>query len=151
MSAPPHESAVSPTAVTVALALVVRAGRVLVSRRRADEHMPGVWEFPGGKVKPGERAEEAARRELAEETGFEIPEGLLRPFLFVEHDYPDRRVLLLAFVATLPGRWDEGSESIRLPAGDREARWAPLAELATLEMPPANGSLVERLLREQSA
>lgn len=137
--------------VTVALAVVVRAGRVLLSRRRPEEHMPNVWEFPGGKVQSGERAEDAARRELVEETGFDLPEGLLSPFLFVEHDYPDRRVLLLAFHAELPGRWEaDDSTAVRPFAGDREARWVPLAEVRSLEMPPANGPLVERLLRDRA-
>jgi len=138
-----------PLSVTVALAVVVRAGRVLISRRQPGEHLPGLWEFPGGKMHAGERAEEAARRELLEETGFDIPEGLLRPLMFVEHDYPDRRVLLLAFAAKLPGRWDEeGEGSVRPPAGEREARWVPLSDLASLEMPPANAALVERILCE---
>jgi len=82
-----------PEVVTVAVGIVQdRQGRVLVSRRAADAHQGGLWEFPGGKVEPGEEIEVALAREFREELGVEVlaSEGLMR----IEHDYGDKQVCL---------------------------------------------------------
>ena len=78
-----------------AAALVDPQGRVLLSRRHADAHQGGLWEFPGGKREPGESAEQALARELDEELG--IRPRSLRPLIRVPHAYPDRRVVLELF------------------------------------------------------
>lgn len=67
-------------------------GRVLVAQRPAGKHMAGRWEFPGGKLGPGEPPLDGLRRELAEELGVEL--GAARPLIRLHHDYVDRRVLL---------------------------------------------------------
>jgi 8-oxo-dGTP diphosphatase len=82
-----------PEVVTVAVGIVQdRQGRVLVSRRAADAHQGGLWEFPGGKVEPGEEIEVALAREFREELGVEVlaSEALMR----IEHDYGDKQVCL---------------------------------------------------------
>jgi 8-oxo-dGTP diphosphatase len=73
-------------------ALVDAEGRVLVSRRPEQVHQGGLWEFPGGKLEPGESPEAGLARELAEELGIEVRAS--RPLIRVRHDYSDRCVLL---------------------------------------------------------
>jgi 8-oxo-dGTP diphosphatase len=75
-----------------AAALVDQEGRVLLARRHDDSHQGGLWEFPGGKLEPGETVEQGLRRELHEELGIEIAAS--RPLIRIRHDYPDRSVLL---------------------------------------------------------
>jgi 8-oxo-dGTP diphosphatase len=67
-------------------------GHVLIAKRPLDKHQGGLWEFPGGKVEPGETAETALVRELAEELGIAVAAS--RPLIQVSHDYPDKQVLL---------------------------------------------------------
>lgn len=76
----------------VAAVLRDRQGRVLLAQRGEGRHLAGMWEFPGGKVDPGETPERALARELEEELG--IRAGVSRPLIAVEHSYPARRVLL---------------------------------------------------------
>lgn len=123
--------------VEVALALPLRRGRLLVARRAAGEHLEGLWEFPGGKLGPGEEPEAAARRELSEETG--LVASRLDPLVVVSHDYADRAVRLHAFLARDP------LGEVLLTEG-REWAWKTLDEIERLEMPAAN-RLVLRALR----
>ena len=124
--------------VAVALAVTVRDGRVLVARRAAGDHLPGTWEFPGGKIERGEEPSGAARRELREETGLEAVR--LEPLVVVRHDYADREVTLHAFLAL-----DTKGEAL----ADRGREWAWVApdDLETLGMPEANGAILEALRR----
>lgn len=112
-------------------------GRVLVSKRHADSHQGGLWEFPGGKLEAGEDVSAALRRELQEELGICI--GDARPLLEIRHDYADKQVLLdvwqvLDFTGVAEGR--EG----------QPLRWVPIAELADYEFPAANGPIVAALI-----
>jgi 8-oxo-dGTP diphosphatase len=121
--------------VDVAIAIPVRAGRVLVARRAEGTHLGGTWEFPGGKIRDGEAAAEAARRELLEETGLEARE--LEPLPVFVHDYPDRAVCLHCFV-------------VREPVGEveiagREWAWLLREELDAAAMPAANASILRAL------
>jgi 8-oxo-dGTP diphosphatase len=119
----------------VAIAIPIRGGRVLVARRAEGTHVGGAWEFPGGKIRDGEDAAEAARRELFEETGLEAHE--LEPLLIFVHDYPDRAVRLHCFVAREP----VGAVEI---AG-REWAWLLREELDAATMPAANASILRAL------
>jgi len=122
--------------VPVAVVAAVRGGRVLVARRAADaDHLPGVWEFPGGKVESGETPESAARRELLEETGLVAND--LEPLTTAVFDYPDRLLRFHAFVAHDP----DGDVRVR----DREWAWVLPGELDPAGMPPANGPIVRSL------
>ncbi|MCK0165549.1 Nudix family hydrolase [Marinobacter sp. S6332] len=80
--------------VHVAVGVIVREGRVLIARRPDHVHQGGLLEFPGGKVEPGESVQAALVREIAEETGLEIPLEALRPLIGIRHDYGDKRVFL---------------------------------------------------------
>ena len=76
----------------IAGALSDTEGRVLIAQRPRGRHMAGRWEFPGGKLAPGEDSCDGLKRELAEELGVIVREA--RPLIRLRHDYPDRRVLL---------------------------------------------------------
>ena len=126
----------SPGRVDVALAIPVREGRVLVGRRPPGVHLAGFWEFPGGRVEPGEEPMAAALRELAEETGLRA--GSLEPLVLVVHDYADRPLRFHVFLA----RELDGE-----PGGRREGEWSwkSPAELRELEMPEANRPMLRAL------
>jgi mutator protein MutT len=120
----------------IALAVVLRGGRVLLRARAEAGGLDGAWEFPGGKIEPGETPAEAAARELAEETGLGAPRLTpLAPLVAVFHDYPDRSVLLHAFVA----------EADAEAAADASWTWVPLEALPGLPVPDANLPILRAL------
>ncbi len=75
--------------LVAAAALVDADGRVLIAQRPQGKALAGLWEFPGGKVEPGERPETALIRELAEELGIQVEEPCLAPLTFASHAYPE--------------------------------------------------------------
>src|SRR5881227_4145659 len=83
-----------PILTVVAVALVDADGRVLLAQRPAGKPMAGLWEFPGGKVDPGETPETALIRELAEELGIDVAASCLAPFTFASHAYPEFHLLM---------------------------------------------------------
>ena len=125
--------------VLVVAAVIVRGGRVLLSRRPPGKHLAGLWEFPGGKVEDGETPEAALAREVREELGVEIADP--RPCAFVHHAYPEKRILMLAYRCAALGE----------PVGtDLEWRWQPLAGLDPAAMPAADAPIVEALRGESA-
>src|SRR5487761_1468666 len=89
----------SPSLVLVAAVVLVDAdGRVLLARRPEGKAMAGLWEFPGGKVEPGETPESALIRELAEELGIDVAASCLAPFTFASHAYPEFHLLMPLYV-----------------------------------------------------
>lgn len=120
----------------VAAVLYDERQQVLVTQRPAGKSMAGHWEFPGGKVEPGESDAEALRRELREELGIEIISA--RPLEELTHDYPERRVVLSVWVV---------SEYAGVPAAleGQPLHWSAAAQLRTLAMLPADWPIVERL------
>lgn len=126
----------TPDRLDVALALALREGRILVARRPAASVLGGLWEFPGGKIEPGEEPPAAAHRELEEETGLRA--GRLEPLVVVVHDYAEMPLRFHVFLA------HEVEGSVRLDRS-REWGWKSLEELHALEMPPANGSILRAL------
>jgi len=123
-----------PTLIVVA-AVVVRDGRVLLTRRAAGSHLEGMWEFPGGKVEPGEEPPAALAREIEEELGVEAVVGA--PFAFNYHAYPGKRVLLLTYMAEFTGTPS--------PLGCSELGWFNLGGITALETPPADMPIFEKL------
>src|SRR5579863_3885135 len=86
--------------VVVAAAIVIEAAQVLVTQRKAGSHLAGAWEFPGGKVLPGEDPRDAVRRELAEELGVDVVAGEIVDVTFHRYEDAGKSVLLLFFEAT---------------------------------------------------
>ena len=122
--------------IDVAAGILLSDGGVLVSERKHDPAFPGLWEFPGGKVDPGESRDDALRRELTEELGIEICRHRL--FVSLEHTYPDRQVRIDFFLVT---RW------LGEPVGreGQALRWVPLEQLSADALLPADAPVVERL------
>jgi len=126
---------VLPTVLVVAVALIDVDGRVLIAKRPEGKQLAGLWEFPGGKVEPGERPEGALIRELREELGIEVTESCLAPFVFASHAYPDFHLLMPLYLCR---RW-----SGLVVAHEHSAlAWVKPAKLTDYEMPPADAPLV---------
>ncbi len=100
----------------VVAAVIRRGSRILIARRREGGERGGQWEFPGGKVEPGESEPEALRREIREELGCEVEVGRL--LVRHRHRYPDLEVELLFYACELP----PGSDP--LPLGCAALEWA---------------------------
>ena len=124
------------TALTVvAAALVDDQSRVFVQRRPAEKTMGGLWEFPGGKVEPGETAEAALIRELREELLIDTDVACLAPATFSTGMIGDRPLLLLLYVCR---KW----RGLIVPQEAPQSKWLPTRDLFALEMPPADRPLV---------
>jgi 8-oxo-dGTP diphosphatase len=111
------------------------AGRVLLTQRRADQPMPLLWEFPGGKVEPGEAPVAALERELAEELGCGARVGAI--FEVVFHRYDDFDLYMLVYSCALVGE--------PRPVEVAEVRWVAPPDLTGYEVLPADVALVARL------
>ena len=119
-----------------AAALIDRDGRVLMTTRPADRDYAGMWEFPGGKVDPGESPEEALRRELKEE--LDVESSIDGIFEVVHYRYEWGAVLILAYSCSLL------SGPIK-NIGVAEHRWVSPSELSKFEILPADQPIVEHL------
>jgi 8-oxo-dGTP diphosphatase len=127
-----------PIVLVAAVALIDADGRVLLAERPPGKHLAGLWEFPGGKVTPGETPEAALIRELAEELGIDVHESCLAPLTFASHAYPDFHLLMPLYVCR---KWS-GIVSSR--EGQR-LKWVRPARLGDYDMPPADKPLVAML------
>ena len=125
--------------LVAACALVDADGRVLIAQRPVGKSMAGLWEFPGGKVEPGERPEQTLIRELDEELGITVLEACLSPLTFASHAYPDFHLLMPLYVCR---KW-EGSVTAR---ERQKVAWVPPNRLRDYPMPPADEPLIAHLL-----
>lgn len=125
--------------LVVAVALVDRDGRVLVSQRPPGKQLAGLWEFPGGKVEPGERPEATLIRELAEEIDVTVEEPCLAPLTFASHAYDDFHLLMPLYVCR---RWSGTPR----PLEGQALRWVRPGALRDLAMPPADEPLIPFLV-----
>ncbi len=144
--APPAPAAPLPAApaaetrlmLVVAVALLDPDGRVLITRRPEGKPMAGLWEFPGGKVEPGETPERAALRELWEELGVEPCRGCLQAFAFSSCPNGDMHLLMPLYLCR---RWD----GLARPLIGQELAWVTPAHLTDYSMPPADVPLAVEL------
>jgi 8-oxo-dGTP diphosphatase len=123
-------------AIAVAAAVICREGEILVTQRHVAADQGGLWEFPGGKLEPGESAEQALSRELQEELGITVLQR--RPFLTLSYDYPEYAVCLQIFIVDAFSGEPEAREG-------QPMRWLPPAALLDLRFPAANQPIVEKL------
>lgn len=126
--------------ITVVAAVIEESGRFLLTRRPEGTHLAGLWEFPGGKVHPGESHVEALRRELVEELGVDASVGEVA--YEVVHHYPERSVALHFYRCALLG--------VPAPLIGQEMAWVRRNELKTLPFPDADTELVDLLSRSAS-
>ena len=124
--------------LVAAVALVDTDGRVLLARRPEGKSMAGLWEFPGGKVEPGETPEAALIRELAEELGIDVEASCLAPLTFASHGYESFHLLMPLYVCR---RW-AGTPTAR---EGQELAWVAPLRLGQYPMPPADTPLIPML------
>jgi 8-oxo-dGTP diphosphatase len=124
--------------LVVACALIDPDGRVLLAQRPPEKAMGGLWEFPGGKVEPGETPEATLIRELAEELGIAVQEACLAPFTFASHAYTDFHLLMPLYVCR---RWDGAPQALEHAA----IKWVRPKDMGAYPMPAADLPLVPML------
>jgi 8-oxo-dGTP diphosphatase len=125
--------------LVVAVALIDVDGRVLIAQRPEGKAMAGLWEFPGGKLEPGERPEETLIRELHEELGIEVKAACLAPLTFASHAYEDFHLLMPLYVCR---RW---TGDVRGREG-QALKWVRPVKLRDYPMPPADEPLIPHLI-----
>jgi len=119
----------------VAAALVDLEGRVLLQQRPEGKSLAGLWEFPGGKIEPGETPEAALIRELEEELAIVVPHACLAPATFASAPLGDRHLLLLLYITR---KWTGLPRALEATA----LRWVRPNEMHALPMPPADRPLI---------
>ena len=118
----------------IAVGIIWKDGKILIGRRRQDQMLGGLWEFPGGKQQPGESLEETAKREIEEETGLRV--HVTSPYCQVNHGYTHFKMTLTAFRC----EWVAGEAK---PVSTDELRWVRLDELDDYPFPKANIKVFE--------
>lgn len=126
------------TVLVAAVALIDRDGRVLLAQRPPGKAMAGLWEFPGGKVEPGETPEAALIRELHEELGIETWSSCLAPLTFASHSYDSFHLLMPLFACR---RWG----GIPMPREGQTLAWVRGENLFDYPMPQADIPLIPAL------
>src|SRR5271165_4837578 len=127
-----------PIVLVAACALVDVDGRVLIAQRPEGKQLAGLWEFPGGKLEPGETPEEALIRELKEELDIEVAQACLAPFVFASHAYDSFHLLMPLWLCR---RWTGAPRAVEHQA----LAWVKPQRLADYPMPPADEPLVAHL------
>ncbi|MES1197006.1 MAG: (deoxy)nucleoside triphosphate pyrophosphohydrolase [Pseudomonadota bacterium] len=128
-----------PLLLVVAAAMFDAEGRVLIAQRPANKMLGGLWEFPGGKLEPGESPEAALVRELKEELDVMVEPDCLDPYAFASHSYTEFHLLMPLYAVRA---W-EGQPIAREA---QALAWAVPHELRSYKMPPADGPLVEQII-----
>lgn len=123
------------TVLVSAVALIDIDGRILLAQRPEGKSMAGLWEFPGGKVEPGETPEVALIRELQEELGIDTWASCLAPLTFASHSYPDFHLLMPLFACRKWSGVPQAKEGQTL-------RWVRSKNLRDFDMPPADVPLI---------
>jgi len=130
--------------IHVAVAVIIRDGAVLISKRAKSAHQGGLWEFPGGKVESGETVQEALYREIKEELGINVRYS--RPFIKLVHHYPDISVILETLMVTqFNGIEYQLQQSNQVGSEGQAVKWIALAELDDYSFPEANHAILNAL------
>ena len=128
----------APLLLVAACALVDVDGRVLMCQRPQGKSLAGLWEFPGGKLEPGETPEACLIRELKEELDIEVASACLAPFVFASHSYEAFHLLMPLYLCR---RWEGTPRAVEHP----QIRWIRPSQMSELPMPPADEPLVAYL------
>jgi mutator protein MutT len=128
--------------IIVAAAIIHRDQQILLTKRPPNVHLPNLWEFPGGKVEPGESLEAALRRELREE--LDIDAMVHDEYFSITHHYPTKSVELHFFNCTIASGEPRAIEVA-------ECRWVKASDLHAYEFPEADRELITRLARPHSS
>ena len=128
-----------PVVLVAAAGLVDADGRVLIAQRPEGKSLAGLWEFPGGKIEPGETPEEAIVRELEEELGIETKVACLAPLTFASHSYEDFHLLMPLFVCRRFWGTPVAREAQTL-------KWVRPKQMRDYPMPPADAPLIPFLI-----
>ena len=126
----------------VVIAVVLRAGKVLICQRRKNDPFGGYWEFPGGKREADETPEQSLVRELREELELDVTP--IRAFAPIEHDYPSIRVRLLPYQC-------ECETGEPKPIACEQLAWVQPHQLCEYRFPEANAPLIELIAAELAA
>ena len=127
-----------PMVLVAAIALFDEDGRILIAQRPEGKSMAGLWEFPGGKVEPGELPEVALVREMKEELAIDITVACLAPFTFASYSYEKFHLFMPVYVCR---KWD----GLVVPQEGQQIKWAYPKDLVKYPMPPADIPLVSML------
>lgn len=127
-----------PILLVVACALVDTDRRVLIAQRPEGKHMANMWEFPGGKIDPGETPEAALIRELREELDVETKQACLAPLSFASHTYEHMHLLMPLYVCR---RW----QGTPVAKEHQALKWVRPQALRDYAMPPADEPLIAAL------
>ena len=125
--------------LVAACALVDSDGRVLLAQRPEGKQLAGLWEFPGGKVEPGETPEETLIRELQEEIGITTKVACLAPLTFASHTYDDFHLLMPLYVC-------RRFEGIARGLEGQALKWVRPKDMRDYPMPPADEPLIPFLI-----
>lgn len=129
--------------LVAAIVLLDDQGRVLMAERPAGKSMAGLWEFPGGKIEPGERPEDCLIRECREELGIEIDAAALSPLTFASHAYDDFHLMMPVWTCRQWRGEPRGCEGQKL-------KWVAPDALDSLPMPPADIPLLPAIRAAQN-
>lgn len=125
--------------LVVACAMIDSDNRVLIAQRPQGRPMAGLWEFPGGKVEPGESPEATLIRELKEELGIDVKEACLAPLTFASHAYDDFHLMMPLYVCR---RW----EGTMVAKEGQNLKWVRPNKLRDYPMPAADIPLIPHLI-----
>ncbi|MCA0057226.1 MULTISPECIES: (deoxy)nucleoside triphosphate pyrophosphohydrolase [unclassified Mesorhizobium] len=125
--------------LVAACALVDADGRVLLAQRPEGKQLAGLWEFPGGKVEPGETPEQCLIRELYEEIAIETDIPCLAPLTFASHSYDDFHLLMPLFIC-------RRFRGIAQPKEGQALKWVRPRQMRDYPMPPADAPLIPFLI-----
>lgn len=132
---------ISPDYKKVGVGVVEKSGRYLITQRRFDDRLGGIWEFPGGKIREGESDEACVTRELKEELGIEVQVG--QHLGTIHYTYPDRKLELRFYACSL-------SAGDPKPIDVQDFRWAKADELIYYQFPKADREIVDKLVQAKT-